>query len=165
MGSGRGKVERPRSSEEERRATVGIYTRARKGGCAKGRHDRTRSERAQMRGYKKTENGDRASKGERGLSADTAANLTTSIYVGPRLHLTLYEPMKWLNHFTTDVYNAIDSLFIYYAGPLLCFCALPFPLPSSSFLVPPFSFSHLRFFSFSRSFFLMAGPVLCSRHV
>lgn len=31
----------------------------------------------------------------------------------PRLHLTLYEPMKWLNHFTTDVYNAIDPyLFI-----------------------------------------------------
>lgn len=31
----------------------------------------------------------------------------------PRLHLTLYEPMKWLNHFTMDVYNAIDPyLFI-----------------------------------------------------
>lgn len=26
----------------------------------------------------------------------------------PRLHLTLHEPMKWLNHFTPDVYNAID---------------------------------------------------------
>lgn len=30
-----------------------------------------------------------------------------------RLHLTLYEPMKWLNHFTPDVYNTIDPyLFI-----------------------------------------------------
>ncbi|KAG7188888.1 hypothetical protein KM043_008494 [Ampulex compressa] len=35
----------------------------------------------------------------------------------PRLHLTLYEPMKWLNHFTADVYNAIDPyLFITPAG-------------------------------------------------
>lgn len=41
-------------------------------------------------------------------------NLTHGQYLcSPRLHLTLYEPMKWLNHFTTDVYNAIDPyLFI-----------------------------------------------------
>lgn len=163
MGSGREKVERPRSSEEERRATVGIYTGARKGECAKGRHDRSGA-RERKCGDKKKENGDRASKGERGLSADTAANLTTSIYVGPRVHLTLYEPMKWLNHFTTDVYNAINSLFIYYAGPLLCFVLSPFLyhtlFPSrSSFLVSSSSF---LFFSCS---FSLEGPVLCSRHV
>ena len=42
----------------------------------------------------------------------------------PRLHLTFYEPMKWLNHFTTDVYNAIDPyLFItpVYSSPRLSF--------------------------------------------
>ncbi|KAL0127664.1 hypothetical protein PUN28_003149 [Cardiocondyla obscurior] len=40
----------------------------------------------------------------------------------PRLHLTLYEPMKWLNHFTTDVYNAIDPyLFITSVPPLATF--------------------------------------------
>lgn len=36
----------------------------------------------------------------------------------PRLHLTLYEPMKWLNHFTTDVYNAIDPYLFITPGPL-----------------------------------------------
>lgn len=69
----------------------------------------------------------------------------------PRLHLTLYEPMKWLNHFTTDVYNAIDpylfitpvhsvssSLFSLFLCPSTLFPLFPeesnFP-PSSSRLI------------------------------
>lgn len=48
----------------------------------------------------------------------------------PRLHLTLYEPMKWLNHFTTDVYNAIDPyLFITPVYALGSYPRLSFLLP------------------------------------
>lgn len=86
---------------------------------------------------------ERESRAEEGVSESHDRHLCS-----PRLHLTLYEPMKWLNHFTMDVYNAIDPyLFITPVYPSVSFPRLSFRLSRlvSSLLSAESNFSPPRF--------------------
>lgn len=122
-------MERPRSGEGRR--SRGIYTcgpAVETGWCA-GEGDTAEVKRERKYGDKKK--GRSAIAGASGRREEDRAEGWSESHdrhlCSPRLHLTLYEPMKWLNHFTTDVYNAIDPyLFI---TPVFC---LHSPLPSSS---------------------------------